>query len=256
MRALVLPILIVLWIAECATGLPSLASDLDERIMASARESYVFETYLKNDDIEIVSRDGLVSLTGTVTEEFHRDLAQETVASLPNVKGVDNRLELRGGPLAENLDAKIAAKVKTALMFRRNVDSSQIQVSVRDGIVTLQGSATSQVEKELTTQYAANVDGVKVVRNQMAISTTAKDTYEATMRGRIDDASITAQVKMALLFDRATSVLNTQVSTTDGVVILRGVARNDAERALVDALVGDVRGVKGVENKMTIEAPK
>lgn len=256
MKAMVVPILVALWIVECATGWPSHASNLDEHIMASARESYVFETYLKNDDIEIVSRDGLVSLTGTITEEFHRDLAQETVANLPGVKGVDNRLELRGGPLAEDIDAKLAAKVKTALMFRRNVDSSQIQVSVRDGIVTLQGSATSQVQKELTTQYAANVEGVKVVRNEMAISTTAKDTYEATMRGRIDDASITAQVRMALLFDRETSVRNTQVSTADGVVTLRGVAQNDAERALVDALVGDVRGVKGVANEMAIEVPK
>ena len=56
----------------------------------------MFKTYLKGDDIKIESKDGVVTLTGSVSEESHKSLAQETVASLPGVKSVDNRLEVKG----------------------------------------------------------------------------------------------------------------------------------------------------------------
>ena len=73
------------------------------------------------------------------------------------------------------------------------------------------------------------------------------------MTGYVDDASITAQVKLALMFHRSTSVIATRVETTNGVVTVRGVAKNAAEKELVGKLVTDINGVKGLNNEMTIE---
>jgi osmotically-inducible protein OsmY len=97
--------LIAAVITFLVTSAPVHASKMDSRIESSAKKSYVFKTYLKNDDIKIESRDGVVSLTGTVSEESHKSLAQETVADLPGVKSVDNRLEVKGERPAENSDA-------------------------------------------------------------------------------------------------------------------------------------------------------
>jgi osmotically-inducible protein OsmY len=69
----------------------------------------------------------------------------------------------------------------------------------------------------------------------------------------IDDASITAQVKVALFFHQSTSAINTKVAVKDGVVTVSGAARNDAEKALVSKLVEDIKGVKSVVNDMTVE---
>ena len=113
----------------------------DSRIESSAKKSYVFKTYLQNDDIKIQSKDGAVTLTGTVSEESHKSLAQETVAGLPGVKSVDNKLEVKGTPPAKNSDAWVTTKVKTMLLFHRNV-SAMTEVNTTDGIVTLQGKAT------------------------------------------------------------------------------------------------------------------
>ena len=63
---------------------------MDNRIESSAKNSYVFKTYLQADDIKVQSEDGTVTLTGTVSEESHKSLAEETVADLPGVKSVDN----------------------------------------------------------------------------------------------------------------------------------------------------------------------
>src|SRR3989338_320818 len=88
------------------------ASDMDERIVSSAQESYVFKTYLKDDSIKTQSQDGIVTLTGTIEEASHKSLAQETVANLPGVKSVDNQLELKGEQPAESSDGWVGMQVK------------------------------------------------------------------------------------------------------------------------------------------------
>src|SRR3972149_6811816 len=80
------------------------SSKTDNRIGASAKKSYVFQNYLKGDDIKIQSKDGVVTLTGSVHEESHKSLARDTVAELPGVKKVDNQLEVKGEGSAENSD--------------------------------------------------------------------------------------------------------------------------------------------------------
>lgn len=239
------------------SSMPVQASTMDDSIESSARKSYVFMTYLTGDDIKIHSKDGVVSLTGTVSEESHKSLAQETVTGLPGVKSVENRLEVRGVPPTPNSDAWIRDKVKATLLLHESLNAANTEVDFKDGIVTLRGNASSHAQKDLTTEYARDVEGVKEVNNEMTVtaSTTLKDILR-TPGELIDDASIIAQVKIALLFHRSTSALHTRVETKLGVVTLGGKAKNAAERDLVTKLVTDIPGVKSVKNEMTIEEPK
>jgi osmotically-inducible protein OsmY len=246
--------LLMALVALLALSVPVHASTMDNRIESSAKKSYVFKTYLKGDDINIKSKDGAVALTGTVSEESHKSLAQETVASLPGVKGVDNRLEVKGEQPFEKSDAWISTKVKTTLLFHRSV-SALTEVNTKDGIVTLKGDADNQAQKDLTTEYAKDVDGVKDVQNEMTVSKPAKKTHN-TVGEKIDDASITALVKMTLLYHRSTSALHTKVETKHGVVRLTGEAKNASAKELATKFVRDVHGVKIVKNQMTIEESK
>jgi osmotically-inducible protein OsmY len=238
-------------VALLIVSVPVHASKMDSSIESSAKNSYVFKTYLKADDIKINSKDGAVTLTGTVSEESHKSLAEETVASLPGVKSVDNKIELKGERPAENSDAWLITKVKAALLFHRSVSGIKTEVNVKDGIVTLQGEATSQAQKDLTTEYAKDVEGVKNVNNEMTVAKTSKKTR--TTGEKIDDASITAQVKMALLYHRSTSALKTSVTTNKGVVTLGGKANTAAEKDLATKFANDVNGVTEVKNRMTID---
>jgi len=228
------------------------ATNMDSRIELSAKQSYVFKTYLQGDDIKIQSKDGAVTLTGVVSENFHKSLALETVADLPGVKSVDNKLEVKGAPPTANSDAWLRDKVKVALLFHRSVSAAKTEVDVKDGVVTLRGEAASQSQKELTTEYAKDVEGIKEVNNVMTVSQTSKKAPR-TLGEKVDDASITAQVNMSLLNHRSTSILNTTVKTKRGVVTVGGKAKNTAEKDLVTKLVADINGVKSVKNRMTIE---
>ena len=258
---------------------PVQASDLDNRIEKSAKESHVFKTFLKDADIEIKSRDGVVTLTGTVTEESHKALATETVANISGVKSVDNKLELKGERPAEMSDTWIMMKVKSTLLYHRSVSGLKTEVDVQDGIVTLQGEADNQAQIDLTTEYARDIEGVKKVINKMTVArdakkeddrkadkTAAKDARKddkqsdktaakdaRTVGDKIDDASITAMVKATLATHRSTSALRTKVETKNGVVTLSGKANNAAELYLATKLAQDVNGVQEVNNQMTVD---
>lgn len=251
MKVNYLKTLLAVTTAILLTSVSALASETDQRIEASAKNSYVFKTYLKDDTVKARSMDGVVTLTGAVSEESHKSLAQETVASLPGVKRVDNQLELKGERPAENSDGWIGMKAKSSLLYNRNVSGLDTQVFVTDGIVTLRGEAESQAQKDLTGEYVKDIQGVKGVKNQMTIASVSSKP-EQTMGEKIDDASITAQVKMLLMNRRSTSGFKTGVETNNGVVTLSGDADSASGKAMTTKVAQDVNGVTKVINNMTV----
>lgn len=218
-------------------------ADMDSDIESSFVKTYVYKTYLKNEHIKINSKDGVVTLSGDVMDESHKPMAQDTAEALSGVKSVKNDIVVKG----EMSDTWIEMKVQSALIFHANVSSRNTEVISKDGVVTLKGEASSQAQKELTTEYAKGVNGVKRVNNEMKV------VNKESVGEKIDDASITAQVKMALLVRKSTGAIRTTVVTKDSVVTVSGKAKNDTERDLVTKLAEDVQGVDYVVNKMTIE---
>jgi hyperosmotically inducible periplasmic protein len=245
---------LVLGVILLATSSMVRASETDERIEASAKNSYVFKTYLKEDNIKAYSKDGVVTLKGSIKEYSHKSLAQETVLSLPGVKSVDNQLEFKGEAPAENSDGWISMKIKGALLFNRNVSGMKTEVYVTDGVVTLKGEADSQAQKDLTGEYAKDIEGVKDVKNELVVSKVEYKTGE-TMGDKIDDASITAQVKMAFLSHHSTSAFKTGVETSNGIVTLSGNAANSAAKDMATKVANNINGVTNVVNNMIIVAP-
>jgi hyperosmotically inducible protein len=199
---------------------PLLASEMDDRIDSAAKKSFVFKTFLSEDSIKVESKDGIVTLTGTVSEDSHKLLAQETVNSLPGVIRVDNQIKIKDTP-PKRSDLWLALKVKSALAFHRNVSGYDTQVDVREGVATLRGEASSLAQKELTTEHVRDVDGIEDVKNEMTVAALPPK-VPSTLPEIVDDASITAQVHAALSLHRSTSSYKTTVTTENGVVTLAG----------------------------------
>lgn len=231
---------------------PLRALESDELIDASLKQTYVYRTYLKDDSITSTTKDGVVTLTGTVADRSSRALAQDTAECLPGVIRVDNQLATKAEVDADNKDAWMRKKVMLTLLFHRNVSVANTNVDIKDGIVTLSGEATSAAQKELTAQYAADIEGVDGVQNQMTVADTPEPA-KRTEGEKVDDASITALVRSALLSHRSTSAVDAKVATRNGQVMLTGIAENEAEKSLVTKLVDDIQGVTSVRNQMTVK---
>ena len=224
-------------------------AEVDRKIEAAAKASYNYRTVLA-DHVAIKVKDGTVTLTGSVPDADRRTLAEDTVSNLPGVVAVDDQITVEP-PAPEHSDAWITTKIQTRLLLKGNVSMVNTGVAVKDGVVTLTGTADSLAQKELTTAYVKDVEGVKDVNNLLTVPEPPADTR--TISERIDDASITAQVKYALLTHKSTSALKTSVTTKDGNVAIEGVAASDAEKDLVTHLASQVRGAKVVTNNMTVK---
>jgi hyperosmotically inducible protein len=172
------------------------------------------------------------------------------VENLPGVTRVDNQIKVEPA-FPVHSDAWIAFKIRSRLLVKANVSATDTLVAVKDGVVTLTGTTRNLAQKELTEAYAKDIDNVKSVKNELVVK--APPAGEQTVGESIDDASITAQVKYALLTHRSTSALKTKVTTNDGNVVVTGEVKSDAEKSLVTKLAEDVRGVKSVTNKMDVK---
>jgi hyperosmotically inducible periplasmic protein len=226
------------------------SSATDRKIEDAAKASYNYRTVLQN-EVTIKATDGVVTLTGTVQDRDDRALAEDTVENLPGVLSVVNQIEVKSD-IPEHSDAWIALKVRGELLVKANVSATSTTVDVKDGVVTLTGTVQNRAQKDLTEAYAKDIENVKAVRNELVVKAPAPG--ETTMGEDMDDASITSQVKYALLSHRSTSALTTKVITDNAVVSITGVADSDAEKALVTKLAQDTRGVKSVVNDMTVKS--
>jgi osmotically-inducible protein OsmY len=226
------------------------SSSTDSKIEDAAKASYNYRTVLEN-HVKVKANDGIVTLTGTVQDKDQRALAVDTVENLPGVTSVKNEIKIES-TYPEHSDAWIAFKIRTELLVKGNVSATNTKVVVKDGNVVLSGTADNAAQKELTEVYAKEIDWVKSVKNEIVVK--EQPASAQTVGEKIDDASITSQIKYALLSHKATSAVKTKVTTTEGVVVITGEASNDAEKSLVSKLAESIRGVVSVKNNMTVKS--
>lgn len=234
-----------------AGSISARAADQDDQIEKTFKNSDAYQTKLKSADVSIDSDNGIVTLKGEVDNEKQRNIALETARDIPGVQRVNDEMRIAKQPS----DERIATEVRGALLLHKNVSLVHTKVAANDGVVTLTGTAENEAEKSLAAKYAADVRGVKRIENNIQVVASDKEKSSSSGRSvgeKVDDAAITAKVKYELSMNRATSALRTEVDTDNGVVTVRGEAKNSAEKDLVTKLAKSVAGVRDVRNDMVV----
>ena len=151
-------------------------------------------------------------------------------------------------------DTAITAKVKAKLSAEDKLDKSDISVTTTNGVVTLEGSATSSNAKETAGVLATSVEGVKSIDNSLKVPGSSK-TVAKTERA-VSDSWITTKVKSEILADSVSKGFHVSVETTHGVVVLKGtLASADAVDHVKD-IAAKVKGVKSVDTDALTVASK
>jgi osmotically-inducible protein OsmY len=141
-------------------------------------------------------------------------------------------------------DRTIADKVEDEFGYDQAVDAGALEVTSREGIVTLDGVTHNVLEKERATRIARSVKGVRSVVNNIVVRPLASKTA-----GRL-----TQDVSLALAADPATDVYEvTAVADEAGRVVLTGTVDSWQERELAGTVVKSVSGVTDVENRLDVD---
>jgi osmotically-inducible protein OsmY len=122
--------------------------------------------------INVSTENSVVTLEGQVDSDASKQLAERLAANTEGVQQVRNRLDVAAdAPRADRdretgmaiSDAWITSKVKSTLLFSRNVSGTDISVETHDGVVTLEGRVASDAEKALAVELARDIRGVQRV---------------------------------------------------------------------------------------------
>lgn len=185
-----------------------------------------------------------VILEGTVLSSLARKAAEMDAWTTVGVRFVDNRLTVRvDGARRPPSDAEIGENVERNLRANPNLDISGLQVSLVNGVVTIEGSVESYWAKILAEELAGDVTGVVGVTNKVSVVPT---------HDIVDDAIADAVVSS---LDRrpAVNVDSIDVQVENGVVTLSGHV--PSWMGLQDALnaARHTVGVTNVVNHLIIE---
>ncbi len=97
MKSTYLRTLVAITGALLITSMSLSASSLkDDRIESSFRKTELYKQNLQNDNINISSNNGKVTLSGSAANASHRMIAKDAAESLHGVKSVDNRINVTG----------------------------------------------------------------------------------------------------------------------------------------------------------------
>src|SRR5262245_48272685 len=142
-------------------------------------------------------------------------------------------------------DREIQEQVLAALEWDPGVHAAHIGVSVRNGVVTLQGFVSSLGEKRLAEQIAGRVYSVRAVA----------DDLEVTPDGALkrSDQAIAEAAANALEWESAVPDAAVKPIVRNGWVTLTGTVAAQCQKAAAERAVQNLESVEGISNRILVE---
>ena len=215
------------------TGMAWGREEIEDEVLNNAIVSELaFSEQVSSHLIDVETVDGVVTLSGSVDNMLAKEQAIRITKSFKGVRSVIDKLNVR--PVLRT-DEDIADDVEIAFALDPATESYEVDVSVDDGIVTLEGTVESWTERKLAEDVAKGVKGVKEVRNEIDV------TYDESR----SDIEIKGEIERRLELDPYVSGRMLNVYVKDGKVELKGTVGSSAEKthAYNNAWVAGVEGV-------------
>ncbi|ATA25498.1 molecular chaperone OsmY [Brenneria goodwinii] len=160
---------------------------------------------------------------------------------------VDSSVNTASGYMS---DSATTARVKSALLEDKSIESGDISVVTTSGVVTLSGFVASQDVATHAVQVASKAEGVTSVSDKLQV----KGTTTQSVGSYADDTMVTSSIKAKLLADDIVPSRKVKVETHEGIVQLSGEVDNQAQSARAESVAKKVSGVKSVKNDLTIKS--
>ena len=142
-------------------------------------------------------------------------------------------------------DSEIKSDVERELKWDPDIDSSDIGVAVKSGVVTLSGFVRSYNQKYQAERAAKRVKGVLGVANDIEVR--LPSVHERT------DPEVARSAVEAIKNELPYSHEHIKVVVKNGWVTLEGEAEWEYQRKRAEAAVRKVRGVKGISNLVMLK---
>ena len=191
-------------------------------------------------DIDVATHGGVVTLTGHVPSYSDKLEAEKVVKRLRGVKAVANDLEVQLPGSSKRTDTDIAAAAVHALAWRSTVPEDNIKVTVRNGLVTLEGELEWRYQKDAAEKAVRALTGVKGVTNDLKI------------KPEVEPKQVKEKITQALERSARLDAERIQIETRGHTVVLRGTVHSWHEHDEAEEAAWAIPGVWDVEDHLTV----
>lgn len=212
------------------------------------RTSQQLGTKKQFQNVQSAVEDGIVTLTGEVDLYQQKLDAAKKVRKLPNVQGVRNLIEVAGSNVP---DTQLSAQLNRKLYYdRMGYDNmfNFITASVENGVVTLNGEARLDVDRQSALWLAYNTPGVKDVVNNVNLAPVSN--FDDRIRIQAARMIYRDPVLSRYAIDPARPI---RIVVSNGKLSLYGTVASQMDKEVAGIRAGQVFGAFSVQNNLQVE---
>lgn len=213
----------------------------DVEIQKDVIDQLSWEPILHETEISVAVRNGVVTLSGNVSNYFQKIAAEHAVKKVAGVKALAENILVGITADFVRSDTEIADAVVHALKWNIAVPDGKIMAKVENGVVSIEGEVEWDFQRAAAESSVVHIAGVKMVNNFV------------TIQPKITPSNI--KEKIANTFERSATIDagKIEVHVNGGTVTLNGKVRSFAE--LDDAVTAawSAPGVNHVINNLELE---
>ena len=138
----------------------------DLEIARTAASALDLNSSIPRDQVKLVVKEGWVTLTGEVEQEYQKQEAASTVSRIIGIKGLTNNIQVKSNLTTINIVNQIAKAFQRIATHH----AREIEVKVEDSKVILNGMVRAWFEKVEAERIVRELPGVKEVINNLTVT--------------------------------------------------------------------------------------
>lgn len=214
----------------------------DSPLKKSVLDELAWEPTVDAAHIGVAAKDGIVTLTGHVTNYTEKLAAERVAKRVKGVRAIVEELEVKLPSVDGRSDEDIAASALSLLRWHAGLPADRFQLKVEKGDVTLSGEVSWQYQRSMAEEDVRKIRGVRSVINTIIVKPSVQP-FE--VKRKIDDA---------LQRNAELEASHISVSADGSKVTLSGHVHTWHERDLAEQAAWSAPGVTVVTDHLRIEA--